>query len=69
MGEALTLYHVMIWLSCLSPDIVDFVSNSKVTKYAFHQGRVDVTEFGQMIDTYRRLFITYFTNSKVEFSR
>lgn len=49
MGEALTIYHAMKWLSCLSLDNVDFVSNSKVTTYDFHQGRVDVTKFSQII--------------------
>jgi len=46
VGEALALYHAMEWLGDMSLDNMAFVSDSKVTTNAFHQGRVDVTEFG-----------------------
>lgn len=44
MGEALTLYYAMQWLSDMSFNNVDFTSDSKVTIDAFHQAQVDVTK-------------------------
>jgi hypothetical protein len=49
-------------------DNVDFTLDSKFTTDAFHHCQVDVIKFGQMLSTYRSLFNTHFSNSKVEFN-
>jgi hypothetical protein len=50
-------------------DNVDFVVESKTTNDAFHSNRSDVSEFGHIISECKRLFISQFTNSRVEFNR
>nr|ABN08771.1 probable reverse transcriptase At2g02650 -, related [Medicago truncatula] len=69
VGEPLSLFHPLQWLSDMQFDNVDFVLDSKITTDAFHNRQVDVTEFGQVISTCRSLFNSHFSNSKVEFNR
>jgi len=65
----LALHHAMEWLSDMSFDFMDFCSDSKSIVDAFNQNRVDVTETCHILSACRLLFSSYFTNSKVEFSR
>jgi len=69
VGEVLGLFYVLQWLSDMQFDKGDFVLDSKLTTYTFHYHRVHVTEYRQVISSYRSLFTTYFTNSQVEFNR
>jgi ribonuclease HI len=48
VGEALDLYYALEWLSDLIFDNVEFVSYSKLIKYAFNHHRSNITEFGEM---------------------
>jgi len=48
---------------------VNFAFDSKITTNAFHNNRIDVTKFGQVIITYINVFVTHFTRSKVKFNR
>jgi ribonuclease HI len=43
MGETLGLLHILQWLSDMQFDNVDFALDSKITTYAFHHRRADVT--------------------------
>lgn len=49
VGEALSLFHALQWLSDMQIDNVDFALDSKITTDALQHYRVDVTEFGQVI--------------------
>ena len=69
VGEAMSLYYVLEWLSGMWFDNVDFVLDSKLTRDAFNHHRPYFTEFGQIIIACRRRFSSYFTNSKVEFNQ
>jgi len=44
VGEALRLFHALQWVSDMQFDNVDFTLDSKITTYAFHHHRVDVTK-------------------------
>jgi hypothetical protein len=50
-------------------DHVDFALDSKTVTDAFHKQVPDVTEFGHVLSTARRLFTSSFSNSRVEFNR
>jgi hypothetical protein len=69
LGEALGLLYVLQWLRDLSLDHVDLASDSKTVTDAFHKQPPDITEFGQVLSTARRIFTSSFTNSRVEFNR
>jgi hypothetical protein len=69
VGEALGLYHALQWLQDMQFDNIDFELDSKITRDAFHSRTVNVTEFGHIIDAYRWIFSTSFTNSRIEFIR
>jgi len=69
VGEALGLHSAMQWLSDMQFDNVDFETNSKITRDAFHSTQDDISEFGCIIFSCRSLFSFFFTNSRVEFAR
>jgi hypothetical protein len=69
LGEAMRLLYALQWLRDMAMDNVDFALDSKTVTNAFHKHSPDVTEFGQVLSTARRLFTTFFTNSRVEFNR
>jgi hypothetical protein len=62
MSLSLGLLYAMQWMHDMQFDNVDFVVDSKITTYAFHSKRIDVTEFGHVISACRDIFST-FTNS------
>jgi len=53
----------------MSFDNVDFELDSKVTCDTFLSRRDDIFEFGHVIASCKALFSTFFTNSRVEFTR
>jgi hypothetical protein len=59
----------MQWLSDMQFDNVDFETDSKITRDAFHSTRDDISDFGCIISSCRSLFNSSFTNSRVEFVR
>jgi len=65
----LSLFHTLQWLSDMQFDDIDVALDSKITTDAFHNRRVDVTKFGQVISACWSLFNTHFSNLKVEFNR
>ena len=69
VGEALGLHSAMQWLSDMQFDNVDFETDSKITRDAFHSTRDDISEFGWIISSCRPLFNSSFTTSRVEFAR
>jgi len=69
VGEALGLHSVMQWLSDMQFDNVDFETDSKITRDAFHSTQEDISEFGCSISFCRSLFSSFFTNSRVDFAR
>ncbi|KAK2394517.1 hypothetical protein QL285_056337 [Trifolium repens] len=69
LGEAMGLFFAIQWLRDLRLDHIDFALDSKIVTEAFNHQRPDVTEFGQLMSEARRLFTTFFTNSRVEFNR
>ncbi|AES92312.2 hypothetical protein MTR_4g128080 [Medicago truncatula] len=48
---------------------VDFVVASKTTNNFFHANWCDVLEFDHIITTWKSIFSSQFTNSRVEFNR
>ena len=69
IGEALGLFHAIQWLGDMQFDNIDFALDSQITTNAFNHQREDVSEFGHVISTCKRLFTSLFSNSKVEFNR
>jgi len=69
VGEALRLYHALQWMQDMHFDNIDFELDSKITRDAFRSNKVNITEFGHIIDACRDFFSTSFTNSWVEFIR
>jgi ribonuclease HI len=69
LGEALGLLHALQWLHDMAIDHVDIALDSKIVTDAFHKQLPDVTEFGHVLSTARRIFTSSFTNSRVEFNR
>jgi len=69
VGEALGQYYAFEWLSDKQLDNVDFETYSKTTHDAFHSRKDNVSELGQIISACQSLFITHFTNYRVEFTR
>jgi ribonuclease HI len=63
------LLFAIQWLSDMALDHVDIALDSKIVTDAFHKQLPDVTEFGHILSTTRRLFSSSFTNSRVEFNR
>lgn len=69
VGEALGFNHALQWVVDLRLDGMNFSLDSKVVVDAFNGASNDDTNFGSIIIHCRQLFINYFHNSKVEFSR
>jgi len=69
VGEALGLSHAIRWVRELQLTNVDFELDAKKVVDYFNEGSNDISEFGAIVEECRRNFVTYFENSKVEFSR
>jgi len=69
VGEALGLSHTICWVRELQLTNVDFeLDANKVVDY-FNKGSNDISEFGAIVEECWRSCVTYFENSKVEFSQ
>jgi hypothetical protein len=69
LGEAIGLLFAIQWLGDMGCDNLDFALDSRIVTKAFHHQRPDISEFGQVVATIRRLFTSSFSNSRVEFNR
>jgi len=69
VGEAMGLFEALQWLSDMSFDNVDYELDSKVTCDIFYARRDDIFEFGHVIASCKALFASFFTHSRVEFTR
>jgi hypothetical protein len=63
------LFFALQWLRDLKLDHIDFALDSEIFTKAFQHHQPDITEFGQVMADARRLFTSYFLNSRVEFNR
>jgi hypothetical protein len=68
VGEALSLYHTLQWVSDMQLDNIDFEVDSKSTRDAIYSGREDISELGNIITASWALLSSKFNNSRVEFA-
>jgi len=69
VGEALGLYHALIWTVDLRLDNMDFTLDSKLVVDAFIGDGNYITEFNSIVQSSMQMFSLYFQNSMIEFSR
>lgn len=67
IGEALGLHLDLQWVSDLQLDNIDFEVDSENTQEAIYSSWEDISEFGNIITTFRVLLSSKFVNSRTEF--